>query len=257
MSTRHPLLEGLFASLLAVLLIAPAVALGEEGEPTARELLDAADDLYRGRSSVGTMQMNIVTDRYKRSLTLREWSEGEEKSLVRIVEPAKEEGVTTLRVEDDLWNYLPKVDRTIKVPASMMSSSWMGSHLTNNDLVRESRFADDYTYRITERPKDNPEGVYVIEATPKPDAPVVWGRVVARVRPDKIPVDVRFYGEKGELARTIEYSDVREMGGRRIPTRMRVTPADEPGEYTELVVRDIQFDVPIPDRVFSLQGLRG
>lgn len=243
--------------LLGALLLASSPALAQGAEPTPRQLLDAVDDLYRSQSSIGTLRMNIVTDRWSRNLTLREWSEGEDRSLIRIVAPAKEEGVTTLRVGENLWNYLPRVERTIKVPASMMGSSWMGSHFTNDDLVRESRFADDYNYRYLQRPGENQQGVYVIEAVPKPDAPVVWGRVIVRVQPNGIPVDVRFYDEQGELARTIEYSDVREVGGRRIPTRMRVTPADAPGEYTEVVVEDMQFDVPIPDRMFSLQALRG
>ena len=139
-------------------------------------------------------------------------------------------------VGGDIWNYLPKVDRTMKVPASMMSSSWMGSHLSNDDLVRESRFSDDYECDFKSRARE-PSDVHVISCKPKPDAPVVWGEVVLRLRSsDNIPLDEKFYDERGELVRTIEFSEVRTFDGRRIPSRMTVIPADKPGERTELVI---------------------
>ena len=160
-------------------------------------------------------------------------------------------------MEENIWNYLPKVDRTIKVPASMMGGAWMGSHFSNDDLVRENRLSEQFTYEFLSKPEDeSPEGVYVIALAPKPDAPVVWGKVEVEVRADKIPVETRFYDEKGTLARTMSFLDVKELGGQLVPSRMRVTPADKPGEYTEIVYDALEFDVEIPDSTFSLQSLR-
>jgi outer membrane lipoprotein-sorting protein len=150
------------------------------------------------------------------------------------------------------------VKRVVKLPSSMLAASWMGSHLTNDDLVKESRMAEDYTFEVTfEGERD---GVPVIELTciPKPDAPVVWGKVVVRVRrQDWMPLEVRFYDEDMDLARTITYEDVREIGGRRLPTTMTVVPADEPGEYTRIHYERITFDVDLEDDFFSLRALQG
>jgi len=238
---------------LAASLSSPALA----AEPTMEELLNATDDIARGDSSIAVITMNVKTERYERTVTMKAWSRGTEESLILIEAPAKEKGTATLKVEDNIWNYLPKVDRTIKVPASMMGGSWMGSHFSNDDLVKENRLSEEFTGEITAKPADeSPEGVYKIELTPKPDAPVVWGKIEVEVRADKIPVETRFYDEKGELVRTMSFEDVKDYSGRMVPARMRITPADKPGEYTEVIYDSLEFDAEIPDSTFSLQALR-
>ncbi len=247
---RLPALAGLLG---AVLLAAPALA---DDTELARELLEGTDDVYRGQSSLGTMAMTVQTSRWTRTVRMRITTQGEEKSLIVILDPPKEAGMATLKVDDNIWNYLPNVDRTMKVPASMMSGAWMGSHFSNDDLVKESRMADDYTYVLAQRPGDNGEDVYVVECTPHPDAPVVWGKVVVKLRSDRLPIETTFWDEDGELARTMTYEDIRELGGRTVPTRMKLVPADKPDEYTEMVFEDIEYDVDVPEGTFSLQSLR-
>lgn len=252
MTTRR--LVPLLALVLVPLL--PALAAPPKA-PDARELLTRVDDLFRGKSSRSTLTMKVKTDRWERNLKIEALSEGTDKSLMKILEPAKERGITTLKVGDNLWNYLPKVDRTIKVPAAMMSSSWMGSHFTNDDLVKESRLSDDYTYEITSQPDQEPMGQYVITLTPKPNAPVVWGRVEAFIdAKNELPTKVLYYDEKGALVRTLTYSDVKEVEGRRLPTTMTLRPEDKPDEYTRIHYDDLQFDVDLPPSTFSLQSLR-
>lgn len=243
---------------LAALLLSLAAASPALAEPPSLEdLLNATDDVTRGESSVATVTMNVKTERYERSVTMKSWSRGTEESLIVIESPAREKGTATLKSEDNIWNYLPKVDRTIKVPASMMSGSWMGSHFSNDDLVRENRLAEEFTAEFTAQPEgDDPARVYKIALTPRPDAPVVWGQVQVDVRADQIPVEVRYYDEEGELVRTMSFHDVQEIDGRMVPARMRVVPADKPGEYTEVTYDSIDFDVDIPDSTFSLQALR-
>ncbi len=242
------------AALLALVLLIPGPS---AAEPTIEELLNTTDDLYRGESSEGTVQMNVKTARWERSMSMKMWTKGTEKSLIIIESPPKEAGMATLKVEDNIWNYLPKVDRTMKVPASMMSGSWMGSHFTNDDLVKESRMVDDYTFEMTSRPADNPEGQYVITCTPKPDAPVVWGKVVVEITGDtELPTEITYWDEKGNLKRTMTFSDVQDVGGRQAPTRMKMIPADKPEEYTEVIYSDITYGVDVPDSKFSLQSLK-
>ncbi|MDA2926936.1 outer membrane lipoprotein-sorting protein, partial [Acidobacteria bacterium AH-259-G07] len=225
--------------------------------PKAREIIDRIDRLWRGESSHGVAEMSIVTRRWNRSKTLEIWSVGTDKALIAILEPKKGEGVATLRVGSDIWNYLPKIDRTIRVPTSMMMGSWMGSHFTNDDLVKESRLIEDYDVRISYDGKRDGVEVYEFTLTPFPEAPVVWGRIEEQVRKrDLMPTWARYYGEDGELKRTVVFSNYRLMGGRLVPARMRIRPEDKPGEYTEFVYRELEFDMDIPGRTFSLASLR-
>lgn len=225
-------------------------------EYSVEELLDATDDASRGASSHGKMSMQVKTDRYERTMKMEVWSRGTDDSLIRILEPAKEKGVSTLKVGDNMWNYLPKVDRTLKIAGAALSGSWMGSHISNDDLVKSSRLKEDFTYTLTAEPAADGSGAYVIELVPKPDAPVVWGKVVVTVRHDKQPLETTYYDEKGELVRTMKFLDIKEMAGRTFPTVMRVEPADAPDEFTQIVYEEMEFDVELADRTFSLQSLK-
>lgn len=248
-----------FFTCLGILL--PAVA-GAEGEAltrsaTARELLDRVDDLFRGRSSHGVMTMKVVTANWSRELKLEEWSEGQDKSLIRILAPRKERGTATLKVGNDIWNYLPKVRRVIKLPSSMMGDSWMGSHFTNDDLVKDSRMADDYDYSITFQGERDGEKVTEVTCVPKPEAAVVWGKIVMRIRDrDQMPLGGDYYDEDMKLARKMEFSGFREMGGRLLPAVMTILPSDKPRESTSVVYESLEFDVPQAKETFSLRNLQ-
>ena len=225
-------------------------------QPTVDELLRRVDDLLRGASSRGTMTMRIKSTKWERELSMAVQSKGADRTLIQILSPPKEKGTATLKVEKNIWHYLPKVDRTIKVPASMMSGAWMGSHFTNDDLVRESRYGNDYQCDF-ERLPDSADGHYLIACIPNEDAPVVWGKVEISVRAsDELADEVRFFDERGNLKRTMLYEDIGDLGGKRLPRRIRVLPADKPGELTEISYAEMEFDVEIPDRTFSLQALR-
>jgi outer membrane lipoprotein-sorting protein len=185
------------------------------------------------------------------------WTEGKEKSLMRILAPRKEKGMATLKSGENIWNYLPKVKRVIKVPSSMMGGSWMGSHFTNDDLVKESRMADEYDFKKSfdgER-----EGVKVIEITciPKPDAAVVWGKVVLQVRhADLQPLWLKYYDEDLELARTMTFSDFKKFDDRVLPETTRMVPTDKPDEFTEMKYEKIKFNVKLKDKLFTLRNLQ-
>ena len=232
-----------------MLLIGSALA----ADPTVEELLNATDDVLRGESSEAVLQMEVKTKRYERSMKMHAWSRGTEQSLIVIEEPAKDAGVATLKSGDNIWNYLPKVDRTMKVPAGMMSGSWMGSHFSNDDLVRENRLSEEFTWTA---PTKDADGNWVVTLTPKADAAVVWGSLVVTVTPDKIPVSIAYNDEDGQLARTMYWKEVKDMGGQNIPTVMELIPADAPDEYTRVRYVSIDFDADVPESKFSLQSLK-
>jgi outer membrane lipoprotein-sorting protein len=245
--------------VVVLIFIMPSfISLGRTEKPlTAKEILDKVDDLFRGKSSEGRMSMSIKTAHWERTLSLKFWSEGKDKSLIRILAPKKEKDTATLRVFNDIWNYLPKVKRVIKLPSSMMSASWMGSHFTNDDLVKESRMADDYTFEVTFQGTRNNQEIIEVTCYPKPDAAVVWGKVVVTVRQeDYLPLESKYYDEDLKLARTMIFSKKGTLGGRLLPTEMTIIPEDKPNEKTVVVYDEIQFDLELAGDTFSLRNLQ-
>ena len=222
--------------------------------------LDAAveyfEDLYRSESSISEAELKVVRPDSERTLEMKIWTKGDEKALVVIQGPPREKGTATLKVEDNLWNYLPRINRTIRIPPSAMLAPWMGSDFTNDDLVRESSYSEDYTYKIIGMTKD-PEG-WLIRFHVKEGVVGLWKRFDLWVSTDgRIPLKSEWYDRKGELARVLLWDDVQEMDGKRIPTRMTLIPKDkdEEGHKTIMTYHEIDFGVEIPDRMFSLTHL--
>ncbi len=200
--------------------------------------------------------MTVSTEHWKRTLQLEFYNKGKDQSLIRILSPKKEKGTATLRVKKDMWNYLPKVKRVIKVPVTMMGGAWMGSHFTNDDLVKQSRMADDFTYQLTFEGKRAGREVKEVTCIAREDAAVVWGKVVVEVlAKDSMPVAIRYYDEDLELIRTMEFGEFKTFGGRYIPALMKIVPKDKPGEYTEVRYDKLDFDAVIPDAIFSRRRL--
>ena len=248
---RRPAVATLLAVFLCVLTPLPARA------QSAREIIDQVDRLLRGESSEARFTMDIGTEHWERSLTLRAWSLGTEYTLVRVETPAKEAGIATLKAGQEVWNYLPRVDRTIKVPSSMMMGSWMGSHFTNDDLVKESTLADDYEIEIEFEGARGDVDVWEFLLLPRPEAPVVWGKIRYQVRRDDLmPTWARYYDESDELIRTMTFSEHVVMGGRLVPAVMTVEPADDPDEITVLRYHELEFDIGVDEEFFSLRNLR-
>jgi Outer membrane lipoprotein-sorting protein len=222
--------------------------------------LDAAvkhfEDLYRADSSHSRAELTTTTPRRERTLAMEIWTKGEENALIVIQSPPREKGTATLKVDKNLWNYMPRIKRTVRIPPSMMLGSWMGSDFTNDDLVRDSSYKNDYTYQLVGRSED-PAG-WLIRFDAKPDMVGLWKRFELIVSEDaQIPLQARNYDRKDQLARTIYWDDVKEFDGRRIPARMTLIPEDEDkeGHKTVMVYMDLDFDVKMPADTFSLSRL--
>jgi outer membrane lipoprotein-sorting protein len=155
-----------------------------------------------------------------------------------------------------MWNYLPNTNSTVRIPPSMMTGSWMGSDLTNNDLVKEITYLNDYTaeYREPESPQ---EGVYYLRLTPKPETAVVWSYIICAVTTEPIlPLWEKYYDQHHNLIKTVTFSNVETMGGRTIPTEMTVIPADKPDQSTTITWWDTSFDQGVDSDVFTLDNLQ-
>jgi outer membrane lipoprotein-sorting protein len=226
-------------------------------EPSGREIIERVENLLWSKTMQGEFEMTIATPRWRRTLGLRAWIDRPRRSFIRILAPAKEAGIGSLRIGAEMWNYLPNIERTIKIPPSMMMQPWMGSDFTNDDLVKESSVVDDYTHRVLDAETVSGAQVYVVEAVPKPEAAVVWGKIVFRVRKgDFIPVAVEYYDERGERVRVMRYSEVRAIGGRTLPTRWEMRPTDKPDNVTTVVLKTAVYDRPIGPEIFTQRNLQ-
>jgi outer membrane lipoprotein-sorting protein len=220
-------------------------------------ILNNVDDIYRSNTSHGILTLSVKTSNWQRSLTLEQWSKGNDMHLLKVLKPKKEKDLTTLRVDNNVWNYMPKVKRVVKIPSSMMSSSWMGSHFTNDDLVKQSRMVIDYDFSITYEGLRDGVDIVEISCIPKKNAAVVWGKVEVIVyRNDFIPLNIVYYDEDLKLSRTLKFSNIQVLGGKKIPLQMKMIPTDEPEESTAILWEKIEFDIVIKDDFFSLRKLQ-
>lgn len=223
----------------------------------ASEIIKKVDQKMRGNSSSSNMTMKIIRPDWSREISMKGWSRGTDFSLILITAPARDQGTAFLKRDKELWNWQPTIDRVIKLPPSMMTQSWMGSDFTNDDLVKESSIVNDYNHFIRGDSIITGRDAWKIELIPKEGAPVVWGRILIYVsKADYIELLIKYYDEDDFLINTMILSDIREMGGRVIPARMDMVPAENPEHRTVIHYKDIQFDIGISEDFFSIKEMK-
>lgn len=242
-------------SLCLIFLLAPPLSSAEN--LSAQDIVKHSDDLMRGDTSQGRYKMTVTTPNWTRTIELVVYTFGRDKTFIHILSPAKEAGITTLRIKNNMWNYLPKVERTIKIPPSMMLQPWMGSDFTNDDLVKESSIVYDYNHRILAEEKIDLDSVYKIELIPKPEAAVTWGKLIFWIRKnDFVPLKEEFYDEHNRLIKILEYSQIKQMSDRRIPTIWKMTSKTKETHFTIIEVIEVEYNRPIDENIFSLANLK-
>lgn len=226
----------------------------KDGEVDIDAVVAYFEDLYRADTSEAEVELIITKPRRTRTMRMHIWTRGKEHALIVVTEPPREKDTATLKVERNLWNYLPRIRRTIRIPPSMMLASWMGSDFTNDDLVREASFIDDYSYAFMGETKD-PEG-WLIRFDSKPGVPGLWSRFDLVVdKQNLLPVRAEYFDRRGDSARVLHWSEIRTFGMRKIPAHMTLIPMDKPGQKTEMIYHDLTFDADVPERMFSLSEL--
>jgi outer membrane lipoprotein-sorting protein len=238
---------------LAVLL-APALAFAQA--PDATTIVRDAVNHWRGVASDSVMTMVIHRPAWERSMTIRAWTKGEKKSLVRVLEPAKDRGNGTLTDDNNMWSYAPKVNRVIKVPSSMMGQSWMGSDFSNKDVARADDIIDQYDHTLLGSETSDGVTVYEISSVPHEDAAVVWGHEVLKIRSDHVVVTHQFFDQDSALVKQLTTLEIGEKGGRSIAIRQRMSKLATPDEWTEIQVNSVAYDVELGDSMFTLSNLR-
>lgn len=223
----------------------------------AAEIIERMEEMMRGDSQQAEMTMKIERPRYEREVTMRSWLKGRDYSLILITAPARDEGTVYMMQGNDIWNYDPRIDRITRLPSSMMAQSWMGSDFTNDDLVRDTDQVEDFEHEILRTEEYNGFESYVIEMIPKPGRPIVWGKVNMWISVDDyIQLRVENYDQRFELVTTMELNDIKEIGERKVPTRITVTPADKDNERTILTYQELEFDIEIEEAFFSRANMQ-
>ena len=234
--------------LLLILVITTLLTADE-----AEEIMQKVDNNIRGKNIYLKIRMKIVSLNHERNMQMQSWSQGHKKSFVKVLYPPKDKGITFLSLDNQMWQYVPKIERTIKIPPSMMLQNWMGSNITNDDMVKQSSIVEDYDPRIIKR-----EGKLVtMELIPKEDAPVVWGKIVSLIDTSTYTSkkDI-FYDEEGEEVRVFLYEKVKQFGEYYLPTYWRVQPLDKKDNYTEIILEEVRYDISISDQYFRKSALK-
>lgn len=224
---------------------------------SAKEVIQRSHEKLQGANTTGDMTMSIIRPSWSRDIRMKNWSMGSDYTMIFITEPARDKGTVFLKREQEIYNWVPSIERTIKLPPSMMMQSWMGSDFTNDDLVQESSVVNDYTHEFDGEQTIEGYECWKIILTPKPEAAVVWGKVISYISKDEyLQLKSEFYDEDGELINVMKGMDVREMGGRILATRLEMIPVNEEGQKTVLQYHTIDFDVNTPETFFTTQNMK-
>ena len=222
----------------------------------AADLVKAAINYWRDVSSYSVADMTIHRPGWQRTMRMRVWTQGEKKSLVRVMAPAKDAGNSTLLVDNRMWTFSPKINRVIKIPSSMMHQGWMGSDFSNNDVARADDLIHLYTHKLINTETREGHKVFVVESIPFDSAPVVWGKEVIKIRDDHVMLEHAFFDQDMVLVKKMVALEIKEMGGKEIATLERMQKMEKPDEWTQILIKEAKFGINIPESTFTLSNLR-
>jgi len=240
--------------LIALWLLLPAATPSQQVD--AKQLVLDAMAHWRGTTSRAQLTMTIHRPDWQRSMKIRSWSKGNEQSLVRVIEPKKDAGTSTLVDGDSMWIFTPKVNRIIKVPSSMMAQAWMGSDFSNKDISKSTDIIDQYDHTLLAVKPENGHTTYQIESIPHDDAAVVWGKEILFIRDDFVLLEQQFWSQDNTLVKVMKTLDIQEMGGRQVARVLRMQSLENPGEWTQLTTEEIEFGMELAANLFTLSNLR-
>lgn len=229
-------------------------SLGAQTTETAVAIVRKSDERVRGKTSIAEITIITVRPKWTRSMDIKAWTKGNDHALILVKAPAKDKGTAFLKRKKEVWNWLPTLERTIKLPPSMMSQSWMGTDFTNDDLVKESSIVEDYEHKLLGTEQQGGLACHKIELIPKPEAAVVWGKILVWIdKKDYNQMRVEFYDEFGALSQTMIGSELKMLGGILLPSRMEMTPAEKKGQSTTMVYKSLVFNKTIADNFFTTE----
>lgn len=224
--------------------------------PNAQKILEQSDKVLRGNSHRMKIAMYIKTANWERDYDFEIWMKGVDSAFSRVLGPAKVQGQGFLRQKARLWQFLPKAERTVLIPPSMMLDRFMGSDFSNDDFVKLSYLPRDYKGRILGEEEMDGFSVYHLELMPHPDAPVTYGKLEMWLRKsDSAPVQTLFYDEHLNPIRKLHYSEFKTFGDHEIPTLWDMENLKNKERHTKIQIQDAIFDLEVSDSLFTRENL--
>ena len=241
----------LISILFCLFLISPSF--GQD----AKEIIEKSDKNVRGKSSIAEIKISVVRPKWSKEMIIKSWSKGSDYAVSILKSPKKDKGIVFLKRKKEVWNWMPSIERTIKLPPSMMMQSWMGTDLKNDDLVKQSSIVTDYHHKLLGTEMVDGLECYKLELTPKEDASVVWGKIIMWIdTQDFLQLKSEFYDEDEFLVNKIHATNIKTFGDRKLPSIIEFTSVDEPENKTILEYLDITFDKEIPDSYFTTRYMK-
>ncbi len=223
----------------------------------ATAIIKKASEVRFGDNSFGLMRMTIERPKYTRTVDMKNWTLGDDYSMVLITAPERDKGQVFLKRKKEMWNYVPKISRMIKLPPSMMSQGWMGSDYSNDDIVNQNSLVENYEHKILGSEKIGSSDCYKIQSIPKESAEVVWGKKISWItKKDFFVLKTESFDEDGELLRTELASEVKNFGKFTLPSRFTIIPADKPQQKTIFEILELDFDVKLTEDFFTQANMK-
>jgi|TARA_B110000438_G_scaffold67833_2_gene68221 outer membrane lipoprotein-sorting protein len=218
----------------------------------ANQILKNSEQKIIGiKSSYQEMMIKIVRPKWSKEMTMKGWSIGDDFFASVVLSPVKEKGTVFLKRENEVWNYIPSIERIIKLPPSMMMQNWMGTDFTNDDLVQRSSITDDYTNTIIGNEIIDGLDCWIIELIPNDDAAVVWGKLIMWIdKKDFMQLKTQFFDEYDEMVNIMTSKSIKNFGGKNLPAIIEFVPLDKEGNKTIVERLVWNFDIDINERFF-------
>jgi outer membrane lipoprotein-sorting protein len=243
---------------IALIIIASTISQAKAQNFSAHDIVEKSNNLFLGKSSISTMTMTVKRPEWSRTFSMQSWSLGNDYYIIYITAPARDKGQIFMKRKNDMWNWMPKINRMIKIPPSMMMQSWMGSDLSNDDVTRANSIVEDYTHKKIGEEKIDGYDCYKIELFPLDEAPVVWGKIIMWIDKKKyFQLRIEYYDDYMELVNIAKGSEIEVMDGKEVPTLLSISPVNKPNNITELKINFQDFDIPkITEKFFSQQNMK-
>lgn len=221
---------------------------------TGEEIVRKADDLQTFNTSEAVGEMRIK-DRFGIKVsTFKSWSRGADESLIVFTSTA-EKGQKILRTADELYLYYPDAEELIRLQGSALRQSMLGSDVSYEDMTGNKDRYSKYDIQLQGEETVNGRACYVVVMT-----------ALVRTEPypkQKVWIDKEtFLGWKGEyytksdrLLKVMEVLKTEVIQGRTIAVETRIVDKMKTDTETIMALNDLKIDVPIDEKVFSLEGL--
>ena len=239
--------------VVVVFLLLSATAHAEYPDGTA--VLKKLDANMTSETRVVVTKMIIHGRRDTRTVEAKSWTQGDRRAYTEYLSPPREQGTKMLKLEDRLWMYSPSTDRIIQISGHMLRQSVMGSDLSYEDMMDDPRLSELYTAEVTGTETIDQRSCWVLQLTANKD--LAYNTRKLWVDQERyVPLREELYAKSGRMLKKIDLKDFKQIDNRWFPLRMVFKDVLKIGKGTEFVMESIEFNVPIPEHLFSKAALR-